>query len=326
MSTQTLAEKIANGLPAQIKIEKNWDHSILASVLPASLPAAARYLRDEFGGRFMLSTGTDKRDVAGNYEVSYVIGLDEPQVFLVLRTEVDPANPTIPSITDIIPGMNWAEREVRDVIGVVPVGHPDPRRLVLPDDWPDGVYPLRRDFKYNEQPERIPNQKVKLNAPPKDTTVLPIGPFFPTLEEPVFINLFVRGEKIVGLDYRGFFNHRGIEKMADSELTYQQGIYLAERICGICGSVHSMCYCQATEAAAGLIPDRARYLRSILLELERVHSHLLWIGLACHFIGFDTLFMQSWRIREPVMWLSEYLTGIARPTAWQHRRRIARSA
>ena len=309
MSTLTI-DRIVHGLPEQIKVEKNQDHTILASVLPSDLPAAARHIRDEFGGRFILSTGTDKRDLAGHYEVSNVIGLDEQQTFLVLRTEVDPANATVPSITDIIPGMNWAEREVRDVIGVVPVGHPDPRRLVLPDDWPENIYPLRRDFKYNERPEIIPDQRPKINAPPKDATILPIGPFFPTLEEPTFVNLYVRGEQIVGMDYRGFFNHRGIEKIADSELTYHQVPFIAERICGICGFVHSTSFCQAAEAAAGItVPDRARYLRTILLELERVHSHLLWLGLACHFIAFDTLFMQAWRIREPVMWLCEYITG-----------------
>jgi Ni,Fe-hydrogenase III large subunit len=112
------------------------------------------------------------------------------------------------------------------------------------------------------------------------------------------------------MDYRGFYNHRGVEKLGDSELTYQQVPFLAERICGICGFVHSTSYCQAVENAAGIrVPRRARYIRTILLELERVHSHLLWIGLACHFIGFDTLFMQAWRIREPVMWLMEYITG-----------------
>jgi Ni,Fe-hydrogenase III large subunit len=137
-----------------------------------------------------------------------------------------------------------------------------------------------------------------------------LGPFFPTLEEPVFINLFVHGEEIVGMDYRGFYSHRGIEKLADSELTYHQVPHIAERICGICGCVHSTCYCQAIEKAAEIeVPRRGRYIRTILLELERIHSHLLWIGLACHFIGFDTLFMQAWRIREPVMWLTEYLTG-----------------
>lgn len=74
--------------------------------------------------------------------------------------------------------------------------------------------------------------------------------------------------------------------------------------------MHSTCYCQTIEIAAGIeIPRRAKYIRTLLLELERIHSHLLWVGLACHFIGFDTLFMQAWRIREPLMWLTEYLTG-----------------
>ena len=310
MSSQRVAEQISRELPEQIRVEKVWDGSILARVAPRDLPTTVRYIHDQLDGRFVLSAGTDKRELSGCYEISNVIGLDRQKDFLVLRTELDPADATIPSITEIIPGANWAEREVRDVIGVAPMGHPDPRRLVLPDDWPEGVYPLRRDFRYNAQPERVLDQKVKLKSPPRESTVLPIGPFFPTLEEPTFINLFVHGEQIVGMDYRGFYNHRGIEKLGDSELTYHQIPFIAERICGICGFVHSSSYCQAVEAAVGIeIPDRARYIRTILLELERVHSHLLWIGLACHFIAFDTLFMQAWRIREPVMWLCEYITG-----------------
>jgi len=285
-------------------------NTIMVDVPAEELQATARYVLNELHGRFISSAGADKRDIAGSFEVNQVFGLDQDKLFMVLRTEIEPTQPVIPSITPFIPGANWAEREVRDLIGVTPTDHPDPRRLVLPDDWPEGVYPLRRDFRYNEHPAANSDGRWKMRTPPPDSSVLPIGPFFPTLEEPVFINLFVRGEKIVGLDYRGFFNHRGIEKMADAELTYQQAIYLAERICGICGTVHSVCYCQAVEEAAGIqIPERALYLRSFYLELERVHSHLLWIGLACHFIGFDTLFMQAWRIREPFMWLSEYLTG-----------------
>lgn len=308
MLAQKFIEKI--NLNGKTRVSYANPNTILVDVPAEELQATVQYVLCELNGRFITSAGTDKRDVAGCYEVNQIFGLDQDKLFMVLRTEVEPTVATIPSITPLIPGANWAEREVRDLIGVTPTGHPDPRRLVLPDDWPEGIYPLRRDFRYNEHPEANSDGRWKMRTPPPDSSVLPIGPFFPTLEEPVFINLFVRGEKIVGLDYRGFFNHRGIEKMADAELTYQQTIYMAERICGICGTVHSMCYCQAVEEAAGIqIPERARYLRSFFLELERVHSHLLWIGLACHFIGFDTLFMQAWRIREPFMWLSEYLTG-----------------
>jgi Ni,Fe-hydrogenase III large subunit len=137
-----------------------------------------------------------------------------------------------------------------------------------------------------------------------------MGPFFPILEEPSYWRLFVEGERIVGCDTRLFYNHRGIEKLGDSVMTYSEIPYLAERICGICGFIHSTCYCQAVEKAAGIeVPRRARYIRTIMLELERIHSHLLWLGIAGHIIGFETVLMQAWRIREPVMWLCEAICG-----------------
>jgi Ni,Fe-hydrogenase III large subunit len=137
-----------------------------------------------------------------------------------------------------------------------------------------------------------------------------MGPFFPVLEEPAYWRLFVEGETIVGCDTRVFYNHRGIEKLGDSVLTYNEIPHLAERICGICGFIHSTCYCQAVEKAAGIeVPRRGKYIRTIMLELERIHSHLLWLGIAGHIIGFDTVLMQTWRIREPVMWLCEEISG-----------------
>jgi Ni,Fe-hydrogenase III large subunit len=146
--------------------------------------------------------------------------------------------------------------------------------------------------------------------PPAGTSVIPMGPFFPVLEEPAHWRLFVEGETIVGCDYRGFYNHRAIEKLGDSVMTYDKLPFLAERICGICGFIHSTCSCQAVEKAAGIeVPARARYIRTVMLELERIHSHLLWLGIAGHIIGFDTVLMQSWRIREPIMWLSEEISG-----------------
>jgi Ni,Fe-hydrogenase III large subunit len=199
------------------------------------------------------------------------------------------------------------------MLGIVPEGHPDPRRLVLADDWPDDVFPLRKDVPYNYKPPRNfdakpPMRERKENE--KNSTIISVGPFFPTLEEPAYFRLFVEGEQIVGSDYRGFFAHRGIEKLTETVLDYNQVPFIAERICGICGFVHSATYCMAVEQAAEIeIPARAKYIRSIMLELERVHSHLLWLGLAAHYLGFDTVLMQAWRIREPVMWLTEEITG-----------------
>jgi Ni,Fe-hydrogenase III component G len=216
-----------------LRIDEIREDMVIASATPQDLVPAVRFITDRLGGRFITSAGTDTRLLTGMYQVTELFALDSDKIFLVLNVEVDPAQARIPSVADIVPGVGWAEREVQDMIGVEPVGHPDPRRLVLPDDWPDGVHPLRKDFKVDERPPAAPENKVRINLPPKDASVLPIGPFFPTLEEPVFINLYVHGEEIVGMDYRGFYGHRGVEKLADAELTYQQVPYIAERICGI---------------------------------------------------------------------------------------------
>lgn len=271
---------------------------------------AAETLVGELNARFIISVGTDKRELSNDYGIAHVFSIDPDQLFVVLDCAVGSDDTNIDSITPVIPGADWAEREFFDAVGVAPEGHPDPRRLMLADDWPEGVYPLRRDFPYDFKPPPAEGMRPEMRPAPKGTTVIPLGPFFPVLEEPAYWRLFVEGETIVGCDYRGFYNHRGIEKLAESVLTYNEIPYIAERICGICGFIHSTCYCQAVEKAAGIqVPRRARIIRTIMLELERIHSHLLWLGIAGHILGFDTVLMQTWRIREPVMWLCEAITG-----------------
>jgi len=275
-----------------------------------AMRAVVEGLVNELQARFMISVGTDTRPVTGDFAILHLFSLDSEHLYVLLESPVSEKDLRIESITAVIPGANWAEREFRDAIGVHPEGHPDPRRLLLADDWPEGVYPLRRDFPYNYQPPRAENVRPQMREPPAGASVVPMGPFFPVLEEPAYYRLFVEGETIVGCDTRLFYNHRGIEKLGESALTYNEIPYLAERICGICGFIHSTCYCQAVEKAAGIeAPRRARYIRTIMLELERIHSHLLWLGIAGHIIGFETVLMQTWRIREPVMWLCEEISG-----------------
>ncbi len=140
-------------------------------------------------------------------------------------------------------------------------------------------------------------------------TTIPIGPYHPLLEEPELFRVVVEGEEVVDIDWRAGWNHRGIEKIAESK-TYDQIIFLVERICGICSSSHPLAFCNAVEDLANIeIPERSRYIRSITNELERVHSHLLWLGLAGHFIGYQTVWMWAWRYREPVCNLFEKISG-----------------
>lgn len=139
--------------------------------------------------------------------------------------------------------------------------------------------------------------------------MVPLGPQHPALEEPESFNLLLDGERIAAATVALGYNHRGMEKACESR-TYIQDIYLLERICGICSHSHSSSYVQAVETIAGIeIPRRAMYLRTLIGELERVHSHLLWLGVAGHEIGFQTLFMSVWKDRELVMDVMERLTG-----------------
>lgn len=138
---------------------------------------------------------------------------------------------------------------------------------------------------------------------------IPIGPQHPALKEPESFLISLHGEKITAASVRLGYNHRGIEKACE-ERTYIQGLYLVERICGICSHSHSTCFVQAVEEIAGIeVPLRAKYIRTLIAELERIHSHLLWLGVAGHEVGFDTLLMYSWRDREVVMDLLATLTG-----------------
>ena len=195
-----------------------------------ALRAMAEHLFRGLGARFNTIIGVDRRLTYMDFQTTHVFSLDEDKLFVLLQSSLDPNQPEVDSITPIIPGANWAEREAMDLLGIKFNGHVDPRRLALPDDWPEHLHPLRRDFPYNFRPEPVKGVAFKPREAPENATVVPIGPFYPVLEEPALFRVFVEGETVVGCDYRGFYNHRGIEKIADSALTYNQISFLAERI------------------------------------------------------------------------------------------------
>jgi len=142
--------------------------------------------------------------------------------------------------------------------------------------------------------------------------VVPIGPYHPLQEEPEFFRLYVEGEKVVDIDIIIGYNHRGVEELSEAK-HFDQGVFLVERICGICSSSHPYAYVLALEDILGgeakVVPDRALYIRTIIDELQRIHSHLLWLGLAGHFIGYNTVWMWAWKYREPVLDMFEMITG-----------------
>ncbi len=139
--------------------------------------------------------------------------------------------------------------------------------------------------------------------------VVSIGPHHPALKEPVNFKVIADGEKIVRLELDLSYNHRGIEKAAEQR-DFIRVLPLMERVCGICSHSHSTVFAKGIEEIMQLeIPTRAQYIRTIIAELERMHSHLLWLGVAAHVIGFNTLFMWTWRDREAVQDTVEEMSG-----------------
>jgi len=273
------------------------------------LVKAASILFNEYGLTHRTCVATDERPINGFFSLTHIFTDDSSGLYVSLKTYLDGENPVAPSIISEVPAADWCELEAMDLLGIRFEGR-KPQRLVLPPGWPEGVYPLRKDFNYSEKPGIHPvSERVSVEASPEGSPI-PLGPYHPALHEPEYFELYVEGERVVDVKYRGFHVHRGIEKLGETRMTYQQVNFLAERICGICGFEHSSCYALAVEKAAKLdVPERAQYIRSIVLEVERLHSHLLWLGVAFHTVGYDAGFMHMWRIRERIMQLAEMLTG-----------------
>ncbi len=140
-------------------------------------------------------------------------------------------------------------------------------------------------------------------------TVIPIGPYHPLQEEPEFFTLTVEGETVIDIDVRIGYNHRGIEKLSETK-NFENSTFVIERICGICSTSHPFAYTRAVEDIFPMeVPIRAKYIRTIIAEGERIHSHLLWLGLAGHFLGYNTVYMWAWKLREEILDVMEILSG-----------------
>lgn len=303
-------------------LEESWQapDQVTVTVSLNRLPDAVETLYYGQGGWLASVAANDERPINGQFAIYYILSVegaaDDPapdKAYVVVRAQIPPHQPEFPSVTPRVPAAVWYEREVRDMFGIQPVGLPDERRLVLPDDWPEGLYPLRKDtMDYRFRPEPVTEEENYdfINVEGEGIVQVPLGPLHITSDEPGHFRLYVDGEHIVDADYRLFYVHRGMEKLAESRLNYDQVTFLADRICGICGYAHNVAYSTSVERALGIeVPLRAQYIRTILLEVERLHSHLLNLGLACHFVGFDTGFMHFFRVREKAMKMAEMLTG-----------------
>jgi formate hydrogenlyase subunit 5 len=245
-------------------------------------------------------------DLGANIGVFYHIRTTK--ALFTVQAEVPKEKPTIQTINDIAPSAALHELEVADLLGVTFEGNPSPGHFVLPETWPDGVYPLRKDVKANEV-KLNPELTVEEKSDEGKLVKIIIGPQHPALLEPEKFAVYVEGETVRKVEPRIGYVHRGVEKASESR-TYIQGVYLVERICGICNSCHATGYVESVEKILKTeVPARGKYLRTIILEVNRLHSHLLTLGHAGLEIGYEVLFQYFWRDREPIMDITEMITG-----------------
>jgi len=323
-------DKFIEALATKIKIlevTRQCEDQVTALVELNDLPEAVRFLYYDMGGYLSTMIANDERSINKHYALYYALSMEggkmfagdeiaqDEKCFVTIKVLISPDNLTYPSVTPLVPACVWYEREAYDMFGLVAEGLPDKRRLVLSDDWPKDLFPLRKDamdYRYRPDMRSHYDEPEYEFLKPEGSGIIdvPLGPLHITADEPGHFRLFCDGDTIVDADYRLFYQHRGMEKLAENRMNYDQMGYLAERVCGICGYAHAIACIEAAEKAINLeIPARAQAIRIICSEIERLHSHLLNIGLACEVTGNYNAFMHIFRIREYSMKLAELVTG-----------------
>ena len=275
----------------------------------AGLRAAANAVSK--AGRLPLRAmfANDERSLNGNY-VLYLLFEAEEGGFSLLTSRIDAKLPLeFPSLTNLLPAAAWYEREIHDMFGLKPTGHPDLRPLVLHEPWPADCFPLRKDFSAVPEVSGAVSGKQPVAVHGEGVFEVPVGPIHAGIIEPGHFRFSQAGENVIRLDPTLFYTHRGIEKSLEG-LPVERAIYRIERTCGVCSVSHALSFAQAAEAIAGTeVPLRAQYMRVLLAELERLYNHIGDVGNACAGFGLAVGISQGARLREELLQLNERIAG-----------------
>jgi Ni,Fe-hydrogenase III large subunit/Ni,Fe-hydrogenase III component G len=263
----------------------------------------------EFGARLVSVFAEDRTEPEGVFYNYYVFDRPSDPSYVILKAPVRADDPSFPSFAANLPSINWQEREIQDWFGLEAVGHPNPRRVALHDNWPD-VHPLRKDFRFDQVlPPFAGERHVYRPTLGEGVFQIPVGPVHAGIIEPGHFNFAVAGEPILYLQLRMFYTHKGTEKLFEN-LSIDRAVFLAESISGDSAFSHGTAFCRAIERAADIeVPLRAQFMRTILLELERVYNHVADIGAIATDVGFVVANAHAGRVREVALGVNELLTG-----------------
>ena len=309
MDPRTIAELLVEALPGQVSgIRFGCTHELRCSVDRRAIRGLYGVLSGNLGAQLKLMVGTDRREDQGGFEIHYLFAHPRENWFIDAAVSVPAEKPAIDSLGTLCYPASRFEREIFDLLGVVPAGHADPRPLVRHGFWPKDYFPLRKDAEPQEfvdDGRPFPFQEVGGEG----VYEIPVGPVHAGIIEPGHFRFSVVGETIIDMKSRFYFTHKGIEKLFEGQWPLE-AVTLAERISGDTAIGHALAFCQAIEALSGTeVPPRARYLRVVLLELERLYNHIGDFAMIANDTGFAFAHAHCFRIRERLLRLNIRATG-----------------
>lgn len=293
-----------------IKTIKDDGNELYVEINSDKIREFSGYINQEMGYPLIAMFANDETPLIGKYAIYYVFADRVSGVLLTVKTAIEPQQMTFKSITRKVHAAARYEREIKDLFGLNPVGHPNPKRLVFHSNWPRDTFPLRKAYDSKQQPE-FANEKINFTKVISEGVYeIPVGPVHAGIIEPGHFRFSVAGEPIINLEAQLYFVHKGIEKMCEGE-SIEKGLFVAERISGDESFTNSYSYCQAIEKIAGVkIPERAEYIRVIFAELERLTSHLGDLGGICLDVAYGFAAYQFRMMRGWVYAIADELCGM----------------
>jgi Ni,Fe-hydrogenase III large subunit/Ni,Fe-hydrogenase III component G len=294
-------------LPSDVKIEE-YENLIAYEIKASDILDVAKNLHSNHKLSLKVISCTDERKESGFFKIFYIFGVSGQKVFIAPYIRLKDGE-KFPSIVDLIHQASGYERRLKTFFGLSPEGHPSLRPIILHENWPDDIHPLRKDFDWQTRPQiaNTPYDFRRLEG--EGVYEIPVGPVHAGIIEPGHFRFSIAGEEILQLEPKLGYKHKGIEKLFEV-LPFEDKLRLSERVSGDSSFSHSLAYCQAIETLGGIeIPVRAGYLRVIFAELERLANHFGDLGAMMLDTGFNFGGSNGARLREMVMQWNERLTG-----------------
>ncbi|MBI4433894.1 NADH-quinone oxidoreductase subunit C [Candidatus Uhrbacteria bacterium] len=296
-------------------------HLEVSMTFPAAMMVTTEVSREEFartgtmlvqehGFRLVTLFADDARVQQQAFALQAIFSHDATHERVMVRTLLPEHEPRYPALTATVMAAHWYERYAMDMFGIVAEGHPDPRRLVHHENIPEGTWPLRKDFAWDTRLAHADVPHPMHHVAGEGIYEIPVGPIHAGIIEPGHFRFNVAGERIVTLEGKLFFTHKGVEKIVEGK-TIAEALPFVERISGDMAAAHALAFCQAVEmAAVTTVPVRAAWIRALLLELERITMHMHDLAnIAGNGTGYTIMAAQGFRVKERLMQCAAAVVG-----------------